>query len=165
MPPKATSTPKPPPFPAGLFLMAGLFAVSGWGGLAAVVFLTLPFLFPRWLFFFSIFIALSGTALPFVWYLNRRFTAERFPTEGVLVREAIETASLGVFLVWLQAGRMFTPFLGWAFFGAFLAVELLLRVYENSRWSPLPPAAEVEPTALEDPDADSTAAGEDPSLE
>jgi hypothetical protein len=145
--------------------MAGLFAVSGWGGLAAVVFLTLPFLFPRWLFFFSIFIALSGTALPFVWYLNRRFTAERFPTEGVLVREAIETASLGVFLVWLQAGRMFTPFLGWAFFGAFLAVELLLRVYENSRWSPLPPAAEVEPTALEDPDADSTAAGEDPSLE
>ncbi len=164
MPSKETPAAKPP-FPAGLFLMAGLFAVIGWGGLAAVVFLTLPFLFPRWLFFFSIFIALYGTALPFVWYLNRRFTAERFPSEGVLVREAIEAASLGVFLVWLQAGRMFTPFLGWAFFGAFLAVELLLRVYENSRWSPAPPVIEEEPAYEEELEADSSAAGEEPPLE
>ena len=139
---KASS--KPPASPAGLFLMAGLFAVLGWGGVAAVVTLTLPFLGPRWLFFFSLFIAFTGTALPVIWYLNRRFTAERFPSEGVLVREAVEAASLGVFLIWLQAGRMFTPFLGWIFFGSFLAVELLLRVYENSRWNPAAPVEEVE---------------------
>jgi hypothetical protein len=144
-----------PPFPAGLFFMAGMFAVFGWGGVAAVVFLTLPFLGPRWLFFFSLFVAVSGTALPIVWYLNRRFAAERFPSEGMLVREAVETASLGAFLVWLQAGRMFTPFLGWAFFGAFLAVELLLRVYENSRWSPVAPAEE-------EPDEDPDPAGDEP---
>lgn len=128
--------------------MAALFMVLGWGGVAAVVFLTLPFLGPRWLFFFSLFIALTGTALPIVWYLNRRFTADRFPAEGVLVREAIEAASLGMFLVWLQAGRMFTAFLGWIFFAAFLAVELLLRVYEHSRWSPLAPVEE-EPAIAE----------------
>jgi hypothetical protein len=145
---------KPPAFPAGLFLMAGLFAVLGWGGVAAVVTLTLPFLFPRWLFFFSLFIALNGTALPAVWYLNRRFTAERFPGEGVLVREAVEAASLGVFLIWLQAGRMFTPFLGWIFFAAFLAVELLLRVYEHSRWIPAAPV-EDEETIEDQPEADS----------
>jgi len=133
--------------------MAAILAVIGWGGAAAVIFLTLPFLLPRWIFFFSLFLALAGTALPFVWYLNRRFTAERFPSEGVLLREALEAASLGVFLVWLQAGRMFTAFLGWAFFGAFLAVELLLRVYENSRWSPSPPMAE-HPQAALDPGAD-----------
>src|SRR4030042_292940 len=109
MPAKQTPAPKPP-FPAALFLMAALFAVLGWGGATAVVFLTLPFLFPRWLFFFSLFLALTGTALPFVWYLNRRFTAERFPSEGVLVREAIEAGSLGVFLVWLQAGRVLPAF-------------------------------------------------------
>jgi hypothetical protein len=153
MPPKRSAASKPPAFPAGLFLMGGVFAFLGWAGVAAVVVLTLPFLGPRWLFFFSLFLALTGTALPIVWYLNRRFTAERFPSEGVLVREAIETASLGAFLVWLQAGRMFTPFLGWVFFGAFLAVELLLRVYENSRWTPAAPVEEG---------ADSSAAPGDP---
>jgi hypothetical protein len=149
-----------PSFPAGLFLMAGLFAVLGWGGTAAVVFLPLPFLLPRWLFFFLLFIAVTGTALPAVWYLNRRFTAERFPGEGVLVREAIEIASLGVFIVWLQAGRMFTPFLGWVFFGAFLAVELLLRVYENSRWNPAV-LVEEEPVIAELPEEASIDAGEE----
>jgi hypothetical protein len=163
MPPKSARA-ATPPFPAGLFLMAGVFAILGWVGVAAVVFLTLPFLGPRWLFFFSLFVALTGTALPFVWYFNRRFTAERFPSEGVLVREAIEAASLGVFLVWLQAGRMFTPFLGWAFFGAFLAVELLLRVYENSRWSPLAPVEETAAAAAEEPESDPDSDDEEPPL-
>jgi hypothetical protein len=158
MPTKPASAPKPS-FPAGLFLMAGLFAVLGWGGVAAVIFLTLPFLGPRWVFFFSLFVAFTGTALPAVWYLNRRFVAERFPAESVLVREAIEAASLGVFLVWLQAGRMFTPFLGWIFFGAFLAVELLLRVYEHSRWTPGAPV-EVEPAIPQQPEADLAGADE-----
>lgn len=159
MPLKPTAAPKPS-FPAGLFLMAGLFAVLGWGGVAAVVTLTLPLLLPRWLFFFALFIAFTGTTLPVMWYLNRRFTADRFPSEAVLVRESIEAASLGVFLVWLQAGRMFTPFLGWIFFGAFLAVELLLRVYEHSRWNP---AATVEeaPAIAQQPEADSIEAEEE----
>jgi hypothetical protein len=139
MPEKKTPALKPP-LPAGMFLTGAAFAIIGWGGVVGVVFLTLPFLLPRWLFFFSLFLALTGTATPIVWYLNRRFAPDRFPSEGILIREALETASLGVFLVWLQAGRMFTAFLGWAFFGAFLAVELLLRLYENSRWAPIGPS-------------------------
>jgi hypothetical protein len=140
-------------FPAGLFLMAAFFMLAGWGGLAAIILLTLPFLLPRWLFYFTLFLALTGTALPCVWYLNRRFAPERFPSEGVLVREALEAGSLGVFIVWLQAGRMFTAFLGWVFFGALLGVELLLRVYENSRWSPAPPVEE-EPADESEPEAE-----------
>jgi hypothetical protein len=156
---KPTAAPKPS-FPTSLFLMAALFALLGWAGVAGVIFLTLPFLLPRWLFFFVLFLALTGTALPIVWYLNRRFTAERFPSEGVLVREAIEVASLSVFLVWLQAGRMFTPFLGWIFFGAFLAVELLLRVYEHSRWNPAA-LVEEELMIVEQPETDSIEAEEE----
>jgi hypothetical protein len=116
--------------------MAAAFAVIGWIGAAVLVLFTLPFLFPRWLFFFSLFLAFTGTALPVVWYLNRRFSAERFPSDGILLREALEAASLGVFLIWLQAGRIFTAFLGWVFFGALLTVEIFLRIYERSRWSP-----------------------------
>jgi hypothetical protein len=159
MPAKQTPAPKPA-FPAGVFLMAGLFAILGWGGVTVVVLFTLPFLLPRWLFYFSLFLALAGTALPVMWYLNRRFTAERFPSDGVLMREALEAASLGVFLVWLQAGRMFTPFLGWIFFGAFLAVELLMRVYENSRWNPAAPVEE-EPAIEYKPDSESLSLGEE----
>ena len=118
--------------------MAAVFTIVGWAGVSALVLLTLPFLFPRWLLFFSLFLAFAGTSLPIIWYLNRRFSTERFPTEGILLREALEAATLGVFLIWLQAGRMFTPFLGWVFFAAFLAVELLLRIYEHTRWSPAP---------------------------
>jgi hypothetical protein len=159
MPSKSSAAPKSS-FPTGLFLMAVLFMVLGWAGTAAVVLLTLPFILPRWLFYFSLFLALAGTALPVVWYLNRRFTAERFPAEGVLMREALEAASLGVFLVWLQAGRMFTPFLGWAFFGAFLAVELLLRIYENSRWAPAAPVGDERPAGAMQMEPDDNPADE-----
>jgi hypothetical protein len=152
MPSKSSPSPKTP-FPIGLFLTALVLAVAGWAGVTAVILLTLPFLLPRWFFFFSLFLALTGTAMPVVWYLNRRFSAERFPAEGVLMREALETAALGVFLVWLQAGRMFTPFLGWIFFGALLAVELLLRIYENSRWTPILPDAAARPTPEADPES------------
>jgi hypothetical protein len=131
------------PIPSALFRMAAVFAVLGWLGAAALVLFTLPFLLPRWLLFFSLFAAFTGTALPIVWYLNRRFSGERFPSNGVLMRETLELAALGVFLLWLQAGRMFTAFLGWIFFAVFLAVELLLRVYEHTRWLPSsqPPAS------------------------
>jgi hypothetical protein len=162
MPMKQGPASKPPSFPAGLFLMAMFFMLAGWSGLAAIVLLTLPFLLPRWLFYFALFLALAGTALPCIWYLNRRFTPERFPSEGVLVREALEAASLGVFMVWLQAGRMFSAFLGWVFFGSFLGVELLLRVYENSRWSPAPPVEEG-PAEEPAPEAESSSGAGAPS--
>jgi len=128
------------PIPSALFRMAAVFALLGWFVAVVLVLFTLPFLFPRWLLFFSLFLAFTGTSLPAVWYLNRRFAGERFPTNGVLMREALEFATLGVFLVWLQTGRMFTPFLGWIFFAAVLAVEILLRVYEHTRWTPAQPA-------------------------
>jgi hypothetical protein len=146
-----TSTPPKPPLPTALIQMAVFFALLGWVGFAALVLFTLPFLFPRWLVYFSLFLAFTGTALPVVWYLNRRFSAGRFPSEGVLLREALEAATLVVFLIWLQSGRMFTPFLGWTFFAAFLAVEMLLRIYERSRWSPTPLKNEI-PTGAEPPD-------------
>jgi len=50
MHPKQPPALKPPSLPVGLFLMAALFAVAGWAAVASIVLLTLPFLFPRWLF-------------------------------------------------------------------------------------------------------------------
>ncbi len=61
-------------------LLTGFFiALVGWAGLAYTVFMLDPELPPRWLFFFLLFMALCGTALPVVAFLNRRFPAARRP--------------------------------------------------------------------------------------
>ena len=131
--------------PLRYFLTGLILALVGIAGLCGVVFLSQPLLGPRWLFFFSLFLGLAGFALPLVWYVNRRFSPARFPSDGVLWRESLELAVLIVLLVWLQTGRMLNAFLGWILFCVFLAVEVLLRIYEQSRWSPRfePPAASI----------------------
>jgi hypothetical protein len=123
-------------FASSLLRDGALWAMAGWAGALALVNFTEPFIFPRWLFFFCLLIAFAGTALPLAWYLNRRFSPDHFPPDGILWREAMEVAVLGNLLVWLQVGRMLNAALGWIFFIVFLAVEILLRIYEESRWVP-----------------------------
>jgi hypothetical protein len=113
-----------------------ILAIFGWAGIILLINASVPFLFPRWLFFFCLTIALTGTAVPLIWYLNRRFSPGQFPPTGVLWREGMEVGGLITLLVWLQVGRILSAALGWIFFAVFLAVEILLRVYENSRWAP-----------------------------
>jgi hypothetical protein len=127
-----------------------LMGLSGWALIGVLVFRATPTLGPRWAFFFALFIALVGTSLPLMWYLNRRFSPDPFPSPGVLWREAVEVGIWGLFLIWLRVGRLLTPFTAWTLTGAFFAVELLLRLYERSRWAPstsAPPAAADEVTA------------------
>ncbi len=127
-----------------------LMGLGGWALIALLVFLSTPTLGSRWAFFFALFIALVGTSLPLVWYLNRRFSPDPFPGLGVLWREAVEVGIWGLFLIWLRVGRLITPFTAWTLTGAFFAVELLLRLYERSRWVPL---VQAGPTASEAPAA------------
>ncbi len=126
-----------------------LMGLGGWALIALLVFLATPTLGPRWVFFFALFIGLVGTSLPLVWYLNRRFSPDPFPGLGVLWRESVEVGIWGLFLIWLRVGRLLTPFTAWTLTGVFFAVELLLRLYERSRWVPSAggPAASQGPAA------------------
>ena len=136
-------------------LLSGLgMALAGWTGIALLFLFTTPTLGPRWAFFFLLFAALVGTALPLVWYLNRRFSPHPFPGLGVLWREAMIVGLWGVFLVWLRVGRLLTVFTLWSLTGAFFAVELLLRLYERSRWAPSPSAPQEPPTTDSGPEGD-----------
>jgi len=136
------SQPAPSTSPGGtpayreLLTTSVLMGLGGWALIAVLVFLAPPTLGPRWTFFFALFIALVGTSIPLLWYLNRRFSPDPFPSPGVLWREAVEVGVWGLFLVWLRVGRLLTPFAAWTLTGAFFAVELLLRLYERSRWAP-----------------------------
>jgi hypothetical protein len=108
----------------------------GWGGLFALVFGTLPTLGPRWLFFALIMIALTGTALPVVYFFNRRFPVRPPVQVDVLLRESIWFGVLGCLLVWLQLGQLLTIWMGLILFSAIALIEGLLRMWEHSRWKP-----------------------------
>src|SRR5574340_718900 len=78
--------------PVSVFLPSAIIlAVLGWGGIAALIFLTLPTVGPRWLFFFLSVLAVTGVALPLAAFLNRRFPSTPPATVGVVTRQAHAT--------------------------------------------------------------------------
>lgn len=110
----------------------------GWGGLALVVTLSLPTVWPRWLFFALLFLALSGTALPVVWFLNLRFPSTPPVEASVIVREAMWVGIGGTTLAWLQLGRLASLGVFLGLVAGLTAIEYLLQLRERSRWRPAP---------------------------
>jgi hypothetical protein len=141
-------------------LWVSLFlGVIGWGGLVLLVFLTLPTLAPRWLFFFLLMLALSGSALPVVYFLNRRFPSDPPVDSAVVLREAMWVGIFGSLLAWLQMGRVLTTALMVVLAVGLILVEFLLRTSERSQWAPQrgephPPAVEDEEWPEEDEEDD-----------
>jgi hypothetical protein len=110
--------------------------VIGWGGLILLIFLTLPTLAPRWMFFFLLMLAMSGTALPIMYFLNRRFPTDPPIESSVVLREAMWAGVFGSLVAWLQIGRVLTTGLVVVLAVGLVLVEFLLRLSERSQWSP-----------------------------
>jgi hypothetical protein len=113
-----------------------VLTIIGWGGLVLLIQNALPTLLPRWLFFFMGVLALSGPALPIVYFLNKRFPSDP-PVEGmVILRQALWVGVYGCTVAWLQLGRVLTLGLTFILAGVFVLIEFLLRLFERSRWNP-----------------------------
>lgn len=125
--------------PAAIILM-----VVGWGGLYLVVTYTLPTIGPRWLFFFLVVLALTGSALPVVAYLNRRFPSQPPPTPGVILRQAIWIGIYGPTLAWLQIARVLSVSIAMLIAVGLILIEWLLRMRERSQWNPQAVSPEEE---------------------
>jgi hypothetical protein len=110
--------------------------ISGWGGLGALVYYAPPTVWPRWLFFFFAVLAVTGTALPFVAFLNRRFPSIPPAVPGVVVRQAIWVGIYLPTLAWLQIPRVLTLAQVILLGIAFITIESLLRLRERSQWIP-----------------------------
>ena len=108
----------------------------GWGGFLAVVFYTEPSGGTRWALFFTGVLALTGTALPGVAYLNRRFPSMPPPTPGIILRQAIWAGIYLPTLAWLQIGRVLSPFLALLLGVGLVLIEFLLRLRERAQWKP-----------------------------
>lgn len=127
---------RPSPQYRGLLPTALLLIGIGWTGLYLLMATTLPTVGPRWLFFFLLTIAVTGTALPFIWLLHRRFAADPPAPAVVLVRQALWVALLVALLVWLQINRALTLSLAILIGLGFIVLEWFLRLLDRSLWRP-----------------------------
>jgi len=131
----ATPSDKTPPDHVGVLIAALLMIAGGWFGLFQLVTTSLPRVGARWLFFVLLQIAVTGTVLPFVRYLNVRLTPidRELPPGGVVVRQSVWIGLFVVTCAWLQIPRVLS--LPVTFFIAlmFIVIEVFLRSRELAR--------------------------------
>lgn len=125
-----------------------VLAFGGWGGVAAVVFYAEPLVWIRWALFALLFLALTGTALPLVYFFHLRFPSEPAPGPRVILRQAQWVGVYVLLLLWLREGELLTLWLILGLAGGLLAIEWLIRLRERSRWDP--PVPGDNPSATSD---------------
>ena len=113
-----------------------LLLVLGWGGLFVLVNMTVPTLWPRWLFYFLVVVAFTGLALPVVVFLHIRFPVEPAPEQKVIVRQSLWVGVYTALLIWMSFGQVVSVGLALIFLVGFVVVEILLRLRERSFWRP-----------------------------
>lgn len=128
---------KPSTPTAGAALASAIIlGLGGWLGLYLLMTKAWPTLGPRWLFFFLWFLATSGTAMPFIWLLHRRFGAENPLSSRVLLRRSLWVGLFAAFCAWLQINRSLTLPLVLLLAAGLAGLEALVRVLERSSWRP-----------------------------
>lgn len=112
---------------AALMMIAG-----GWGGLYYLVTTARPYVGQRWIFFVLLFIAVTGTVLPVVRYLNTRFTptSRELPPGGVMVRQSVWAGLYVVTCAWLQIPRVLTVPIAFFLALSLIVIEVFLRSRE-----------------------------------
>ena len=118
-----------------VYLAAGTLMFVGWGGMVALLLFTVPTVDARWMFFVLGLLALTGTSIPFVVFLSRRFGKNPIAV-NVLMRRAIWVGVIGCILAWLQLGRALTWTIGLLIFSVIVAIEWLIEIRERSLWNP-----------------------------
>lgn len=116
-------------------LPALLLMLVGWGGLFLVIFYYAipPLVWARWGFFALGIMALTGTALPVVYFLHRRFPSKPPVEADVITRQALWVGIYGATLAWLQLGRLVTLYVIFGLAAGLFAIEYFLRLRENAQ--------------------------------
>ena len=104
----------------------------GCGGLGALFYFSLPFVWARWGFFVFGIMALTGFALPIIYFLHRRFPAKPPAESNVIVRQALWVGVYGATLAWLQLGRLVTLYVILGLAGGLIATEYFIRLREKA---------------------------------
>ena len=123
------------PEQTALVVAALLMAITGWVGLWMLITTTLPTAFPRWMFFVFLYLAVTGTALPFVRYLNARFrrAEDGPPAMGVVLRQSIWVGLFVVACAWLQIPRVLNPVIALILALSLAVIEWFLHLREGGQ--------------------------------
>ena len=136
---------KPTFRPYLLSTLVMLFA--GLGGLLILINASKPYLWERWLLYFMLVIAATGTALFPAWLFNTYVEKPAAPN-NVFVRQALWLGVYLAVLLWLEMGRVLTFGMGLILGGAVIVIEYLLRVREKAQKPPAPEEPESAEPAL-----------------
>ena len=117
-----------------LIIAAIILAAIGWLGLYLLLITTLPTVGPRWLFFFLWTIATTGTAIPFIWLLHRRFGSSQPARPSILLRQGLWVGLYATICIWLQINRSLTIPLALLLVTGLVAIEWFLGLLERSTW-------------------------------
>jgi hypothetical protein len=106
----------------------------GWSGLALIIFYFQipPLVWARWGFFALGIMALTGTALPIVYFFHRRFPGDLPAEAHVITRQAVWVGVYGATLAWLQLGRLVTLYVIFGLAGGLVAIEYFIRLREST---------------------------------
>lgn len=124
---------KIPPDHLGILIASAVMFILGWLGLYWLITTQIPRIGGQlWLFFVLLHIAITGTVLPFVRYLNVRFTPidAELPPSGVIVRQSVWIGLYVVICAWLQIPRALSVPTGLLLALVFIVIEVFLRVRE-----------------------------------
>ncbi len=110
--------------------------IIGWSGIAVLLYFSLPFVWARWGFFVFGIMALTGTALPVVYFLHHRFPSDPPAGSNVIVREAMWVGVYVATLAWLQLGRLVTLYVILGLAGGLVAIEYFIRLREKANRTP-----------------------------
>lgn len=127
------ATSSTPPDHIGLLVAALVMMGIGWLGLYQLVVTTLPRIGGElWLFFILLLMAITGTAIPIVRYINVRFTPldVDVPPGGVIVRQSVWIGLFVVTCAWLQIPRVLSLPLAIFLAAVLIVVEIFLRSRE-----------------------------------
>ena len=113
-----------------------LLLLIGWGGLAYVLFYSLPFVWSRWSFFLFGIMGLTGLALPVVYFFHKKFPETPPAEPNVIIRQAMWVGIYGATLAWLQLGRLVTMNIILGLAGGFVAAEYFIRIREKANRRP-----------------------------
>jgi hypothetical protein len=113
-------------------LSAFALILIGGGGLYYIVTQTLPFVWSRWGFLALLLMALTGSALPIVYFFHRRFPDDPPADANVILRQALWVGVYGSTLAWLQLGRLVSLYVILGLAGGLIAAEYSIRLREKA---------------------------------
>ena len=117
----------------GIVVAAIMMMVLGWGGLYQLITTTIPRLGAEmWLFFVLLQVAVTGTAIPIVLYLNVRFTRTQSssPNYVVIVRQSMWIGLFVVACAWLRIPRILSLPIASLLVLLFIGIEFVIRTRE-----------------------------------